>query len=228
MPATSTTPLIDSPTMRIAIRIDSKAAQAQLRRWGGEFRDKVKKAVARAIASEATDLKEELRSHVAGQMTVVKKSFVKGFTAKVLDKDKNRLPALYVGSRIPWSGIHERGGVIGGRMLIPLNGRVGRKRFKAQVAELMRGGNAYFIKNAKGNIVLMAENIKEHDRPLSGFKRRYRKAEGIKRLKRGADIPIAVLVPKVVLKKRLNVERLVAGRIPRLSAAIEKQIRVVD
>ena len=29
----------------------------------------------------------------------------------------------------------------------------------------MRGGNAYFIKNAKGNIVLMAENIKEHDRP---------------------------------------------------------------
>ena len=214
--------------MRIAIRIDSKAAQAQLRRWGGEFRDKVKKAVARAIASEATDLKEAVRSHVAGQMTVVKKSFLKGFTARVLDKDAKRLPALYVGSRIPWSGMHERGGQIGGRMLIPLNGRVGRKRFKAQIAELMRGGNAYFIKNAKGNIVLMAENIKEHDRPLAGFKRRYRKAEGIKRLKRGADIPIAVLVPKVVLKKRLNVERLVAGRIPRLSAAIEKQIRAVD
>lgn len=214
--------------MRIAIRIDSQAAQAQLRRWGGEFRDKVKKAVARAIASEATDLKEAVRSHVAGQMTVVKKSFLKGFTARVLDKDAKRLPALYVGSRIPWSGMHERGGQIGGRMLIPLNGRVGRKRFKAQIAELMRGGNAYFIKNAKGNIVLMAENIKEYDRPLSGFKRRYRKAEGIKRLKRGADIPIAVLVPKVVLKKRLNVERLVAGRIPRLSASIEKQIRAVD
>lgn len=214
--------------MRIAIRIDSQAAQAQLRRWGGAFRDKVKKAVARAIASEATDLKEAVRSHVAGQMTVVKKSFLKGFTARVLDKDAKRLPALYVGSRIPWSGMHERGGQIGGRMLIPLNGRVGRKRFKAQVAELMRGGNAYFIKNSKGNIVLMAENIKEHDRPLAGFKRRYRKAEGIKRLKRGADIPIAVLVPKVVLKKRLNVERLVAGRIPRLSAAIEKQIRAVD
>ena len=124
--------------------------------------------------------------------------------------------------------LHERGGLIAGRMLIPLHGRVGRKRFKAQIAELMRGGNAYFIKNAKGNIVLMAENIKEHDRPLAGFKRRYRKAEGIKRLKRGADIPIAVLVPKVVLKKRLDVERLVAGRIPRLSSAIEKQIRTVS
>ena len=161
-------------------------------------------------------------------MSVVKKSFLKGFTARVLAKDPKRLPALYVGSRIPWSGMHEKGGTIAGRMLIPLHGRVGRKRFKAQVAELMRGGNAYFIKNAKGHIVLMAENLKEHDRPLAGFKRRYRKAEGVKRLKRGADIPIAVLVPKVVLKKRLDVERLVAGRIPRLSAAIEKQIRQVN
>ncbi len=214
--------------MRISVRINSAAAQAQLRRWGGEFRAKVQKAVERAITSEATDLKQDVRSHVAGQMAVVKKSFLKGFTARVLAKEKNRLPALYVGSRIPWSGMHEKGGMIAGRMLIPLHGRVGRKRFKAQVAELMRGGNAYFIKSAKGHIVLMAENLKEHDRPLAGFKRRYRKAEGVKRLKRGADIPIAVLVPKVVLKKRLDVERLVAGRIPRLSAAIEKQIRQVN
>ena len=199
-----------------------------MRRWGGEFREKVQKAVARGIASEAAELKEDVRSHVAGQMTVLKKSFVKGFTAKVLDKDKSRLPALYVGSRIPWSGIHERGGVIGGRMLIPLHGRVGRKRFKSQIAELMRGGNAYFIKNIKGNIVLMAENIKEHDRPLSGFKRRYRKDMGLKRLKRGSDVPIAVLVPRVQIKKRLNVERIVAGRIARLSARIDKQLQLLD
>lgn len=214
--------------MRISIRIDSAAGQAQLRQWGGEFREKVRRAVARAMASEATELKQDVRSHVAGQMAVVKRSFLKGFTARALDKDPKRLPALYVGSRIPWSGMHERGGRITKRMLIPLNGRVGRKRFKAQVAELMRGGNAYFIKNAKGNIVLMAENLKEYDRPLAGFKRRYRKAEGIKRLKRGADIPIAVLVPKVVLKKRLDVERMVAGRIPRLAAAIERQIGTLD
>lgn len=214
--------------MRISIRIDSAAGNAQLRRWGGEFRTKVQKAVERAMRTEAAEIKDDVRGHVAGQMAVVRKSFLKGFTAKVLAKDPNRLPALYVGSRIPWSGMHESGGQIGGRMLIPLHGRVGRKRFKAQVAELMRGGNAYFIKNAKGNIVLMAENIKEYDRPLSGFKRRYRKAEGVKRLKRGADIPIAVLVPKVVLKKRLNVERLVAGRIPRLSAAVEREISVID
>jgi len=213
--------------MKISIRIDSAAAQAQLRRWGGEFRDKVKKAVAKAMAKEAVEIKSDVRDQVASQLTVVKKTFLKGFSAYVIDKDPNRLPALYVGSRIPWVGMHEKGGVISAKMLIPLHGRVGRKRFKAQVAELMRGGNAYFIKNAKGNVVLMAENIKEHARPLAGFKRRYRKAQGIKRLKRGADIPIAVLVPRVMLKKRLDIERLVVRRIPRLAASIEQQIRTV-
>ena len=211
--------------MRMSVRIDSAATQAQLRRWAGDFRPKVKKAVAQAIAGEATEIRQEMRDHVAGQMRVVKRSFLKGFTAKVLDKDPKRLPALYVGSRIPWSGMHERGGLIAGRLLIPLYGRVGRKRFKAQIAELMRGGNAYFVKNDKGNVVLMAENIGEHDRPLAGFKRRYRKAEGVKRIKRGADVPIAVLVPRVVLRKRLDIDQLVARRIPRLAAAIEARIR---
>jgi hypothetical protein len=217
--------------MKISIRIDSAAAQAQLRRWGGEFRDKVKKAVALGLRKEAIAIKTDVRDQVASQLTVVKKNFLKGFSAYVIDRDKNRLPALYVGSRIPWVGMHEKGGTISAKMLIPLHGRVGRKRFKAQIAELMRGANgqrrAYFIKNAKGNVVLMAENIKEHDRPLAGFKRRYRKAEGIKRLKRGADIPIAVLVPRVMLKKRLDIERLVVRRIPRLAASIEQQIRTV-
>ena len=214
--------------MKISIRIDSAAAQAQLRRWGGELRAKVQKAVARALAVEAIEIKQEVRAHVGAQITVVKKSFLKGFTAKVLAKDPKRLPALYVGSRIAWSGAHERGVTIAGRLLIPLHGRVGRKRFKNQVAELLRGGNAYFIKNAKGNIVLMAENMKEHDRPLAGFKRRYKSAEGIKRLKRGADVPIAVLVRRVVLKKRLDIERMVAARVPRLAVAIEKQLRQLE
>lgn len=97
--------------------------------------------------------------------------------------------------------------------------------FEAQIVELMRGGNAYLVKNDRGNVVLVTENVGEHDRPLAGFKRRYRKAEGVKRIKRGADVPIAVLVPRVVLRKRLDIEQVVARRIPRLTTAIEARIR---
>lgn len=214
--------------MKVSISIDSPRAKAQLRKWGGEFRAKMQKTVVRAIATEAREIRQDVRDHVGTHLSVARRSFLTGFTASALDGDKNRLPALYVGSRIPWSGMHEHGGTVSGRMLIPLNGRVGRKRFKQQITELMRGGNAYFIKNAKGNVVLMAENIKEYDRTLSTFKRRHRKASGIKRLKRGDAIPIAVLVPRVVLRKRLNIERLVADRIPKLSQRVEEFLAQLD
>jgi len=210
--------------MKISLSIDSAAARAQLRQWGGAFREKVKVAAAKAMTAQAVEIRAEVREHVMAHMAVVKKSFLSAFTARMINKDPTRLPALYVGAKMDWAGMHEYGGQIGAKMLIPLHGRVGRKRFKAQIAALLRGGNAYFIKNAKGNVVLMAENIKEHAQPLAGFKRRYRKAEGIKRIKRGADIPIAVLVPRVVIKKRLNIERLVQARIPKLAVAIENHI----
>ena len=62
------------------------------------------------------------------------------------------------------------------------------------------------------------------DKPLAGIKRRYRKAEGIKRLKRGEDIPIALLVSKVTLRKRLDIEGLVKNRIPALLATIQNAL----
>jgi hypothetical protein len=187
------------------------------------FHQQLHRAVGRALRAEARGIQEAVRSHVSGNLKVVRKSFLKGFRAKVLDQDPNRLPGMFIGSRIPWSGTHEYGATINGRMLIPLYGRVGPKRFKAYVTELLRGGNAYFIKK-NGKVILMAENIKEHDQPLAGFKRRYRKAEGIKRLKRGADVPIAVLVPKVSLQKRLDVLNVVKTRMPNIVEAIGCEI----
>lgn len=57
--------------MKISIRIDSAAAQAQLRRWGGELRAKVQKAVARALAVEAIEIKQEVRAHVGAQIAAL-------------------------------------------------------------------------------------------------------------------------------------------------------------
>jgi hypothetical protein len=74
--------------MKISIRIDSAAAQAQLRRWGGELRAKVQEGrVAGSCQLRPSRLKQDVRSSRRRQITVVKKSFLKGFTAKVLAKD---------------------------------------------------------------------------------------------------------------------------------------------
>jgi hypothetical protein len=107
----------------------------------------------------------------------------------------------------------ENGCTINRKLLIPLHGRVGRKTFKAQIQALRRGGNAYFVRSKKGTVILMAENQREYDKPLSGFKRRYRNATGTKRLRRGVDVPIAVLVSKVRMKKRLDVRGVVQAQM---------------
>jgi len=210
--------------MRIRITIDSAAASARLRRWGDEFRVEARAAVRRALTAQAAEIKVDVRKHVAASLKVVKTKFLSGFSVRIIDRDKSRLPALYVSSGIPWAGIQEFGGTINGKLLIPLYGRVGRKQFAALVAQLLASGNAYFRKDAKGNVLLMAKNMQAQAPLLRGFKSRYRKAEGIKGLKRGADIPIAVLVAKVTLKKRLDIEALVVSHVPRIAIAIEQQI----
>jgi hypothetical protein len=210
--------------MKFDVRIDTAQARAQLKQWGGQYLSATRPAVERALRAQSVPIKAQMRAQVQSAFSVKRRSFAASFTTRIYARDTSRLPALWVGSRVPWVGVHETGGTISARMLIPLHGRVGRKRFKAQIDALMRAGNAYFVKNAKGNIVLMAENLREQDRVLSGFKRRYRKAEGVKRLKRGQDIPIAVLVRRVTLRKRLDITALIQRHIAPISAAVQREL----
>ena len=204
----------------VSMSIDSSAVDKLFTR----FPILVRSAVSKAMAAEKKPMQAAVRSHVASRMSVVRKGFLNNFRVSVGGK-ADALPYLRIYSR-GWTGVHEYGVTIGKKMLIPINGRIGRKQFKSMVSELLRGGNAYFIKKG-GKTILMAENIKEHDKPLAGVKRRHRKAEGIKRLKRGADIPIAVLVSRVTLSKRLDVEGVVRGRLPLICESIEKKLAAV-
>lgn len=213
--------------MKVSIRIDSEAAKGALRRWGGEFRASVQKVVTQALQAEAKAIEKAIRDHVAGNLQIKRAGFLKSFRVRVFSRDTSRLPALHIGSKIPWVGIHEQGGIVGGPVLIPLFGRVGPKRFKAIVDQLMRGGNAFFVRKS-GKTLLMAENIAEHDRPLARFKQGFRKSEGLSRLKRGDAIPIAVLLQRVSLKKRLDVEALALKQLPRLAKTIDSRLQSLD
>ncbi len=148
--------------------------------------------------------------------------------AKVYDTRPNDMPALKIGSRIPWLGAHEEGSTIRGPLLIPII-KLGPKAFRRLLNELNRAGNAYWVPGKKGQPVLMAENITEQGRVLGKFKsaerQRDRAAGGSGRLKRGQDIPIATLVPQVRLKKRLRFEQTVRSRVPALAAAIASALR---
>ena len=201
----------------------------EFRAWTAERQRDIHAAVARGFRESGREVVTQARAQMQSALQIKRPSFVKSLRATVWDQRPDRLPALRIGSRVPWLGIHERGGVIPGPLLIPLlpeHQRIGRKRFRAIIDGLMRSGNAFFIQKG-GQAILMAENIQENDRELARFKRAERGRTGVKRLQRGQEIPVAVLVQRVSLKKRLDLEGTVRRNLPRIAEAIRREINKV-
>ena len=213
--------------MRLTLTTTGLLDPRQLSAWSAERRRAIHAAVAKGMQTGGREVRDAARAEMRSAFTVKRNSFVSSMGVKVFDKKPEQLPALRVGSKIPWLGLHEKGGSVSGNLLIPLlPGRIGPKRFRQIVDSLMRSGNAYFIKK-NGRVLLMAENIKENGSQLTRFKRAERGRTGAKQIKRGQEIPIAVLVKRVDLKRRLNLVGGVQRALPSLAQAIQKELEIV-
>jgi hypothetical protein len=73
-------------------------------------------------------------------------------------------------------------------------------------------------------VLLMAENIQQNASQLNRFKRAERARTGTKQIKRGQEIPIAVWVKRVDLRRRLNPAGGVQRALPVLARAIEREL----
>jgi hypothetical protein len=143
----------------------------------------------------------------------------------------NRNPARAVcgplqGLDDPRPKLHESDGTIRRRMLLPLlpeRRRIGRQAFQRVIDALIRSANACFVEK-DGKRILMAKTLAEDARALGRFKRAERQRTGARRLRRSQDIPIAVLVDRVTLRKRLDLRRSVRADLPRLAAAIRRAL----
>ena len=212
--------------LKLSLTASGLLDKSKLDAWSRQKQTAIHKAVAVGMRDGGKVVADAVRSRVNADFTVRKPAFVRSLRAKVYDRNPDKLPALLIGSKIPWLGIHMRGGTISGRMLIPLTEegrRIGRRAFKRVIDTLIRSGNAYFIRK-NGQAILMAENIKENASALTRFKRAERSRTGAKSIKRGTEIPIAVLVPAVSMKRRFDLEGTVRGQMPVLARAIEKQL----
>ena len=153
--------------MRLTLTTTGLLDPRQLSAWSAERRRAIHAAVAKGMQSGGREVRDAARAEMRSAFTVKRNSFVSSMGVKVFDKKPEQLPALRVGSKIPWLGLHEKGGSVSGNLLIPLlPGRIGPKRFRQIVDSLMRSGNAYFIKK-NGRVLLMAENIKENGSQLT-------------------------------------------------------------
>lgn len=215
--------------LKLSLTATGLLDKSKLDAWARQKQAAIHKAVAAGMQSGGKPMADAVRSRMNADFTVRKAAFVRSLRAKVYDRNPDKLPALLIGSRIPWLGIHVRGGTLTGRMLIPLlpeHQRIGRKAFRRVIDGLLRTGNAYFIQKS-GKVILMAGVIKENQSELRRFKRAERSRTGAKSIKRGTEIPIAVLVPNVTLKRRFDLEGAVRGQLPVLARTIEKQLNKI-
>lgn len=215
--------------LKISLTAAGLLDKSRLEAWNRQKQAAIHKAVAIGMREGGKTIVDAVRTQMQANFTVKKAAFLRSLRARLYDRNPERLPALLIGSKIPWLGIHVRGGTIGGRMLIPLTEegrRIGRRAFKRVIDALIRSGNAYFIQK-DGRAILMAENLRENASSLARFKRAERRRTGAKSVKRGQEIPIAVLVPNVTLKRRFDLEGAVRGQLPALAQAIETQLNKI-
>ncbi len=215
--------------LKLSLAASGLLDKSKLDAWSKQKQAAIHKAVVSGMQTGGKVVADTVRSRMNADFTVRKPAFVRSLRAKVYDRNPDKLPALLIGSRIPWLGIHVRGGTVSGRMLIPLlpeHQRMGRKAFRRVIDGLMRTGNAFFIQK-NGKVILMAESIRENASELRRFKRAERQRTGSKSIKRGTEIPIAVLVPNVTLKRRFDLEGAVRGQLSVLARAIEKQLNKI-
>ncbi len=212
--------------LKISLTTSGLLDKGELAAWTRSRRDAIHKAVGLGMRDSSRSLTEALRTRMQSDLAIRKPAFLRSMRAKVLDRDPSRLPALLVGSRVSWLGVHVRGATLIGKMLIPLTEsgrRMGRKAFARVIDTLMRSGNAWFIRK-DGKVILMAENIKENTSALTRFKRAERQRTGAKSIKRGQEIPIAVLVPRVTLKRRFDFDGTVRRAMPQLAQSINRYL----
>ena len=212
--------------LKITLTTSGLLDKGELAAWTRSRRAAIHKAVGLGMRDSSRSLTEALRTRMQSDLAIRKPAFLRSMRAKVLDRDSTRLPALLVGSRVSWLGVHVRGATLIGKMLIPLTEsgrRMGRKAFARVIDTLMRSGNAWFIRK-DGKVILMAENIKENASALTRFKRAERQRTGAKSIKRGQEIPIAVLVPRVTLKRRFDFDGTVRRAMPQLAQSINRYL----
>lgn len=187
----------------------------------------LRSAVASGFRSEGPKTAKAVQANVQQRLRIRNRGFLSSYRFTLYASRPDRLPAMAIGSRVRFSGMLEHGGTVlpkGRLLLIPFgNVRIGAKRFHELVAALMRSGNAYF-RTVNGRAILFAENIGENDKQLGRFKRVARRSAGVKRLKRGADVPIAVGIPQAQLQKKTDVVGTVTRRLRYIAQSIEHEI----
>jgi hypothetical protein len=213
--------------MRLSLTGEGLIDRNKLTAWTREKQAAILAGTRNGMKKAQPVVKAAMQTEARRAFAVKRQNFGSAFGAKVFDARRDIPPMMLAGAlKAPWVEIFETGGTLtpksGRGLLIPLI-RIGAKRFSTVMRELIRAGNASFV-NVRGKVIVFAENIADTRSVTRRFTTAARKRfGGAGRLK---EVPIAVLVPSVQVRKRTRIRATVQAQLPGIARAIESSMRL--
>lgn len=208
--------------MQINLVKEGLLDSSKLSAWSKQKQNDIYAGVKRGMDTGGARITEKVRAKVRSSLRVKSVGFIKSFKHKVFAKSLDKFPVMTIGSKVYFTGIFERGGVIQGSkyLWIPLPGfpRLSRKK----IASLASSKTTFIKPNAGGYTVFQKVIGGGGGRAIVGGTKTFKGG----RFKSGSAIPIAVLVPRATIKKRLGLESTVRANIGALVSAIEQELRI--
>ena len=154
-------------TSNVRVRQQSWFTPAGFQKYADNVKKKVRVAYVKAIKDTDKETKKEMRSKASSYFKVSKKTFLNTFSSRIYDSKPTKLPSILFKNKINWFPLHEFGGTINGKMVIPFqntNGKkVDAKRWKALLKTLKQNKQSFW-KNINGKVILFALINKNNSR----------------------------------------------------------------
>ena len=214
--------------LSIKSRVTGILSDKGILNYTNNIKKKVKIAYGKAVTEATKETKTEMKNKASVAFKVKKRTFLNTFSAKIYNTKPDKLASVLFLQKIKWFKIHETGGSINGKMVLPfenINGkRMTPKKWKALLKSLQQNKQSFW-KNINGKLILFAVIDRANSRSLSGYRQTFKARKNIKRVTAGTAIPIGMMVTTVRLKRRYDFKRIVESFAPsKIVQSFEKNI----
>jgi hypothetical protein len=195
-----------------------------LGKYKRDFQAQLLTATRKAMQKVGAEYKTKIQNDARKSLKITRQPLIKSFSYKVYYKRSGRIPSLHFYSRVPWMGIHDKGGIIR-KGAIPLSKKhIGYKTLKDIFLQLSRAKNLFFEKQGSYTIA-WSKNTEAQKRLLAPFRSVTRAKQG-KVVRKDERVNVAIITSSRI-RKRLNMTEIVKSSLPVLSKEIEKQFKIV-
>jgi hypothetical protein len=203
------------------ISFDGVLLPQGMSRYQADFKKTLYTKVNTAMKTIGKEYRDKIRDNASQTLKIKKQSILKSFVFEIYNADTNRLPSLQYRSGIAWMGIHDKGGPISKKVLIPLSKkRIGYKTMKNLISDLSRANNLFFDKK-NGTTIAWAKNTLQFKQALAPFRAVTRARNG-KVVKKDERVNVAIVGKNIRLRKKIRLSEIALASIPRIVREVER------